>query len=200
VNSQQQNNISLIILAGGKSSRIGTDKALLKFQGKTFIQTIYDNLKELCSEVIISSNNPKVKISGAKIVTDKIENIGPAGGIFSALSASQTEKNMIVSVDTPFIPTALFEFLIKHNTDDTDVLIISEETKQHPLIGMYSKKFSQILSEEIKKENYKIRDIIKKTHYRIIDISEEHFYRKNILQNINTEDDYNSAIEYMKSI
>jgi len=195
-----QNNITGIILAGGKSSRIGTDKALLKFQGQTFIQTIYDNIKELCSEVIISSNNPEVKISEAKIVADKIENIGPAGGIFSALSASETEKNMIVSVDTPFIPTALFEFLIKHNTDDTDVLIISEGTKLHPLIGMYSKKFKQILSKEIKKGNYKIRDIIKKTSYKIINISEEHFYSKNILQNINTEDDYNSAIEDLKSI
>ncbi len=195
-----QNNITGIILAGGKSSRIGTDKALLKFQSKTFIQIIYDNLKELCSEIIISSNNPEVKISGVKIVADKIKNIGPAGGIFSALSVSETEKNIIVSVDTPFIPTALFEFLIKHNTDDTDVLIISEGTKLHPLIGIYSKNFKHILSEEIKKGNYKIRDIIKKTHYKITDISEERFDRKNILQNINTKDDYNSALERKRSI
>ena len=189
-----RNNITGIILAGGKSSRIGTDKALLKFQDKTFIQTIYDNIKGLCSEVIISSNNPEVKIPGTKIVADKIENIGPAGGIFSALSASQTEKNMIVSVDTPLITIDLIQFLIQHFTDNLDALIIFENEKLHPLTGMYSKNLISLFKEEITAGNYKIRHILSKAATKTADISKETFYTTRLLSNINTSEDYAKLI------
>jgi len=193
---QKNNNINGIILAGGKSSRMGTDKALLKIGNKTLLEILFEKLNPFCRTVLISTNNPEIKIEGAKIIKDKIKNTGPAGGIYSALSASESEKNIIVSVDTPFVTKELFDFLLKNNTSKTEVLIISEKNKLHPLIGIYSKQVSEIFSEEIKIGNYKIRDIIKKTRHKILDISEKTFYNENLLKNINTPEDYNSALKH----
>lgn len=172
-----------------------TDKALLKYKGRSFVEILYEKLKDDFSEVIISSNNPEIFIPEAKIVSDKIKNIGPAGGIFSGLSVSHSEKNMIVSIDTPLITKDIFNFLIKNDDRNTDVTIISEKNKLHPLTGIYSKNFVKILSEEIEKGNYKIRDIIKKVKYKILEISKEAFYNEQLLLNINTPEDYNKFLE-----
>ena len=193
-------NYGLIILAGGKSSRMGKDKALVKIQNNTLTEIVYNNLKDFCSEVIISTNNPDVSVTGVKIVSDKYKNIGPAGGIFSALSVSRYERNIIISVDSPFVTKDVFEYLIKTDKKNTDVRIVSEKNLLHPLIGIYSKQFSDILLKEIKIGNYKIRDIIKKTSFEIIDVSSKDFYNKMLFQNINTEEDYITALKYVKGI
>ncbi len=192
------NNITLIILAGGKSTRMGTDKALLKIQEKNLIEIVYDNLKELASEIIISTNNPDVTIPGTKTVADIYKNIGPAGGIYSALSVSNSQKNIIISVDTPFVTKTVFEYLLNPENSKANVCIVSENNSLHPLIGIYSKQFTEILQKEIQKGNYKIRDIIKKTSYEIIDVYEKEFYDKHLFQNINTKEDYLSALKNLQ--
>ncbi len=186
-----------IILAGGKSSRMQQDKALLKFREKFFFEILYDRLKDFCTKVIISTNNPEVKINAVNCVSvpDIIKNAGPGGGIYSALDASETEKNLIVSVDTPFVPKELFDFLIKANRQDFVVTVISEGETLHPLIGIYSKKFTDILFSELNSGNKKIRDIIRKVPYNIADIKKESFYNGLILKNINTQAEYNAILK-----
>jgi molybdenum cofactor guanylyltransferase len=169
---------------------MNTDKALLQLSGKPFYQILYETLQLFCDEIIISTNNPEIQVSDAKIVADEFKNIGPAGGIYSALAASKSQKNIIVSVDTPFVSKALFNFLLKNDSKKTDVTIVSEGDKLHPLTGIYSKHFSEILYDEIKKKHYKIREIIRKSSFNILDVSNEAFYNENLLMNINTPEDY----------
>src|ERR1035437_7677768 len=98
-----KNNLNGYILAGGKSSRMGTDKGLLVFNKKTIIQHVIAQLKPVVKEVIIVSNNRDYEKFGVKVIADIIKNIGPAGGIHAALSHSNTNHNFIVSCDMPFI-------------------------------------------------------------------------------------------------
>jgi molybdopterin-guanine dinucleotide biosynthesis protein A len=184
------NNITLIILAGGKSTRMGTDKALLKINGKTFVQHIYDNLKDSFIDVIISSNNPKVKVTGAKIISDEIKNIGPMGGIYTCLKQSKTEFNFIVSVDTPFVSSKLTSE-IASRSDNYDITIVRCNNKTNPIIGVYRKNILPILEQEINSKMYKMMKFLEKTNYKTIMLDDKFIVD---LQNINSVDDYRKIV------
>jgi len=187
---QQANNITLIILAGGKSSRMGKDKALLKYKNKTFVQLLFDNLKSNFSEVIISSNNPKVKIVGVKTIADEIKDIGPMGGLYTCLKQSNTEINFIVSVDTPFVsPKLSSEIVLK--SDNYDIAIVSLKNKLQPIIGVYKKNIIPVLEEEINAGMYKMQKFLEKTNHKIIELD---YTFENDLQNLNTQNDYDKLI------
>ncbi|MCF6366876.1 MAG: molybdenum cofactor guanylyltransferase [Bacteroidales bacterium] len=179
-------NITLIILAGGKSSRMGTDKALLKFQGKTFVQILYDNLNGICKEVIISSNNRKVKVSGAKTIPDEIANIGPTGGLYTCLKQIKTDYAFVVTVDTPFVSVDLLSEIYS-KIAGYDVVIIEQNNKIHPLIGVYHKNIIKLLETEIEEKKYKVMKVVEKTKHRIISVSGKY---KGELFNINSRKDF----------
>jgi len=180
------NNITLIILAGGKSSRMRTDKALLKINGKTFVQILYDNLKGICSEVIISSNNSDVKVEGAKTVADEIKDIGPMGGLYTCLKLSKTDYSIVVSVDTPFVSMKLLNEIILQS-EGYNITVIEQNNKVHPLIGVYHKNIIALLKSEITFEKYKVMRMIKKTNHQIISVGEDY---KDELFNINSREDF----------
>ena len=182
---------TLIILAGGKSSRMGTDKALLKYQGKTFVENLYDNLKGICSEVIISSNNPDIKIEGAKTVADEIQDIGPMGGLYTCLKQSKTNFNIVVSVDTPFVSAELLTEIYEQS-QNYDISIIEHNKKIHPLIGVYHKNILKILESEIKAEKYKVIKFLEKTKHQVISVDNSY---KDELLNINNPGDYKRLLE-----
>jgi molybdenum cofactor guanylyltransferase len=77
--------ITGIILAGGQSSRMGTDKAMLQIDGKTLMERAIEICKPICHEILISSNNPKHENFGFTVIPDEIKNCGPMGGIYSCL-------------------------------------------------------------------------------------------------------------------
>ena len=104
--------ITGVILAGGKSSRMGTDKGLLELNGKPLIQYAIDTLKSIGLEIIIISNNSDYEQFGFPVYPDIIPDKGPIGGVYTALSYSSTEKNLIVSCDTPFLSKKLLNYLI----------------------------------------------------------------------------------------
>ncbi len=186
VTKKKLKNISLIILAGGKSSRMGTDKALLNFNNKTFVQTLYDNLNGICKEVIISSNNPKIKIQGAKTITDEITNIGPTGGLYTCLKQIKTDSAFIVTVDTPFVSAKLLSEIYSQIAD-YDVVIIKQNNKIHPLIGVYHKNIIKLLETEISEKKYKVMKMVEKTKHKIILVNKKY---KDELFNINNPEDF----------
>ena len=91
-----------IILAGGKSSRMGSDKGLVLLNGKPMISYIIEILKKMQIPIIIISNNENYKQFGLPVFADIIKEKGPLGGIYTGLKNSKTESNIIVSCDVPF--------------------------------------------------------------------------------------------------
>jgi molybdopterin-guanine dinucleotide biosynthesis protein A len=96
------------VLAGGRSSRMGTDKALLQLAGRPLIAHAVAKLRRICSEVHILSGNPQLA-EYAPLVPDIHPGIGPIGGIEAALSHTAHDWNLIYPVDVPFIPTAFLQ-------------------------------------------------------------------------------------------
>ncbi|QXP59364.1 molybdenum cofactor guanylyltransferase [Olleya sp. HaHaR_3_96] len=137
-------NITGIILAGGKSQRMGTDKGLILLHNSPFIKHISIALKPLVSEIIIVSNIQKHDIFGFKRIEDDIENAGPVAGIYSGLKASKTDYNLVLSCDIPLINTTILRQLISNIENDVDIVQIKSKGQTMPLIALYKKQCESI--------------------------------------------------------
>jgi len=94
------------VLAGGKSSRMGADKALLKFRGRSMVEIAVEKLRGFCAEVSIAGNREDLG-RFAPVVREERVDCGPAAGIEAALKAAQQEWAMFVPVDVPLVPGEL---------------------------------------------------------------------------------------------
>src|SRR5215469_3361778 len=108
-----------IILAGGRSTRMGSNKALLPLPGKeplTFVEQLVDTLTPLCAETILvardAADTANYTLTGVHIVADKTPDQGPLMGLYSGLSAIHTQRALVVAVDMPFILPAFVAFLL----------------------------------------------------------------------------------------
>ena len=146
-----KSNITGIILSGGKSSRMGTDKGFLKLKGKTFMEHSIDALKPLVSEIIIISNNTAYDVFKLKRVNDMIENAGPLAGVYTGLKHSKTDYNLVLSCDIPLINTDILKLLIDAIDDTSEIVQIENNGKTSPLIALYktscANKFYKLLIE-----------------------------------------------------
>ena len=132
--------ITGIILAGGKSSRMGEDKAFLELKGKPFIEYSIEAVKPLVSEIMIVSNNPDYDRFNLNRVDDIIQNSGPLAGIYSGLVNSKTDYNLVLSCDIPLITTEVLKLLINDVEPDIDVVQMVSYGKPMPLIALYKKQ------------------------------------------------------------
>jgi molybdopterin-guanine dinucleotide biosynthesis protein A len=190
-----------IILSGGKSSRIGQDKALLKIGNLTIIERIYLLLKEIFENVIIISNTPEnYNFLDVKIYKDIFPGFGPLSGIHSGLVNSNTEMNFFISCDMPLISKEFIEFLMNINFDE-DILIPTSLNNYHTLCAGYKKiclsKAENLLKsshENMNSKNGKTKvklfDLINFMNTKFIDITNEKFFNDNIIFNMNTLEDY----------
>jgi len=158
--------ITGIILSGGQSTRMGSDKALLKVNGKTLLENAILTCKSVCNEIIISSDNPAHKKTGYKIISDEFKNSGPLSGIYSCLTNSQTDWNFIISVDAAFVEPSFIQFLI-NKTDNFDAIVPFHNQGKEPLISMYHKNGIKLMLTHLQSGNLKMHNLLHamNTHY-----------------------------------
>jgi molybdopterin-guanine dinucleotide biosynthesis protein A len=187
----KKTDITGIILAGGQSSRLGTDKAFIKIGNKTLIENTYEVITDYCKEVLISANNHTGhSFPEQRIIPDYIPGLGPIGGIYSCLKHSGTENNLVVAVDIPFINKGLIQFLISDMADAELIIPISGDGKAEPLCALYKKSVLPHLEKMIAKKDLKVQNL---THYcksKKLPVSHKQgFYHDRLFYNINTPDD-----------
>ncbi|MDF2946679.1 MAG: molybdopterin-guanine dinucleotide biosynthesis protein [Bacillales bacterium] len=193
-------NISNIILAGGLSSRMGTNKAELKIGEHTVIERIIKEFEPPTNESIIVTNNPNCYNSfNWKCVSDIYFQKGPLGGIHAGLLSSTNEINFVISCDMPFPNAKLLTKMLEHiHYNDIVVPVINE--KLHPLFGLYKKSILTELIDCLEQDNLRVRKLYEKlsTYY----ITEKELYTKSELEkgiyeidffNMNTMNDYSKA-------
>jgi molybdopterin-guanine dinucleotide biosynthesis protein A len=186
-----------IILAGGKSSRMGSDKGLVLLNGKPMISYIIEILKKMQIPIIIISNNDVYKQFGLPVFTDVIKEKGPLGGIYTGLINSETESNIIVSCDVPFLSDRILGLLINKD-NDYPISVVQSNGKTHPLIGVYSKKIVKKLFDTILMEKLKVRSFIEEFPLNIIELDKQEILEyENEIRNINTKEEL-KIIEYGK--
>lgn len=179
-----------LVLSGGKSSRMGTDKGLMNLNGKPLIQYAIDFLKQFTDTILISTNNKAYDQFGYRLIHDQVQDIGPMGGIYSALKLSKPNHFFIVACDmTKFSFEIAAELIaLKHKYDV--VVPRLPGNRIEPLFGIYSKKIVHTIEQQIDKRNYKLTDLLGMTKTYYVDISEKQLIQQPFLfHNMNTPDD-----------
>lgn len=188
------NHIEAYILAGGKSSRMGTDKGLMLFNGKYLAESIIGQLEPVFKKIRIVTNNPEYKKFGFETIEDLIKNIGPAGGIHSALSNTTAAGAFIISCDMPFVTTGAIEYITRQSMNSQITLPI-HHGKIEPLCGVYSReclpKWVQLLEIGI----IKLQELI--THFSLsgIHVEDQLFFSEKLFMNLNDKNDFKKALE-----
>lgn len=189
-------NITGIVLAGGKSSRMGSDKGLLTINDKTFVEHVIVAMKPLVDKIIIVSNNKDYDQFGYRRVDDSIKDSGPLAGLYSGLKHSETEFNLVLSCDIPMIKTEILKKLVDADLENHEVVQIESNTKTMPLIAMYKKQCMHKCLELLQQGERRLRVAVNelKTKTIIIDAEFDQF-----VKNVNTKEDLktiNHAVEY----
>ncbi|MDH7528919.1 molybdenum cofactor guanylyltransferase [Ignavibacteria bacterium 4148-Me] len=189
--------ITGVILAGGKSSRMGVNKSFLKLGNQTIIERIVDLMKSIFSEVIIITNTPdEYKFLKLPLYEDIYKWKGPLAGIHSALTHSQTEKIFILSCDVPLMSEAMIKYIIEHRTDKS--IVFCEAAGYHqPLVGVYSKKILREIEKFIsdnEMSDKSFHKFIKTAEAEIIHPEKLSFYRDEIFFNVNRPEDYDTVL------
>lgn len=136
-----------IILSGGKSSRMGTNKALLKINEKTNVERITDSLKPHFDDIILVTNDPEsYRFLGVRIVSDLFPGSGPLAGIHAGLLASDCEMNFTIACDMPFVSGEIARALVNEGRDYDAVVPIINGKKQTLFAG-----FKKNVTTEIEK-------------------------------------------------
>jgi len=165
--------ITGIILAGGKSSRIGSDKGFLLLNNKIFIQHIIEAMQPLVKEIIIVSNNTDYDVFNLKRVNDLIENAGPLAGVYSGLHHSNTENNLVLSCDVPLINTKTLKQLTHNIEENTDIIQLESIGKTMPLIAIYKKRCKSKFLELLHEGERRLRFAVKQCKVNTIVLNKE---------------------------
>jgi molybdopterin-guanine dinucleotide biosynthesis protein A len=187
-----------IILAGGKSLRLGRSKALQVIEGKSLIQWVVDRLAVLSTEIIIATANGKpIPCSSTvriRTVADIYPGKGPLAGIYSGLIASSSSRAIVVGCDTPFLSVSLLEYMTQI-CSIFDVVVPRIKNKLEPLCAVYSKNCLDPIQGLLKQDERQIRKLFSMVKVKYIEEDEINRFDPEHLSffNINTQDDLERA-------
>jgi molybdopterin-guanine dinucleotide biosynthesis protein A len=129
--------VSIAVQAGGRSSRMGQDKALISLGGKRLIEHVIDRLQDLSDDLFITTNQPQaLEDLNLRLVPDQIPGQGAIFGLQTALKAARYEHVLVVACDMPFIQRKLIEHLLSL-VDHADVIIPELEGNLEPMLAVY---------------------------------------------------------------
>ena len=190
----EEKEITAIILAGGKSTRMKEDKGLVHFNGKMLVEVVIDAVKKITTNIIIITSTLAYKQFGCTCIEDEIKEKGPLGGILTGLANSSTKKNLVVGCDMPFLSHTLLTALIT-NIGDEEILLTEHLGKAEPLCCVYDKSCIPYIRSQLVQNQLKITTALDGLKTRVISFDKEDWFIGNEFANINSIEElkkYNS--------
>ena len=188
--------LTAFILAGGRSARMGTDKAFVVFDGRTLLARALDLARSLTADVCIVGDPAKFASLGS-VVEDLFPGCGPLAGIHAALRSSQTDLNLILAVDTPFLTPALLEYLIGRARDSGAAMATVPRTTRgwQPLCAIYRRDFASLAEKGLRAGRYKIDALFAEAQAQVISEVELQSagFSPDLFSNLNTPEDLAEA-------
>jgi len=184
--------VTISILAGGKSTRMGADKAFVEFQGRTLLARSLELARSVSADVRIVGSRDKFALF-APVVEDEFRDCGPLGGIHAALRASQADINLILAVDMPFLSRAFLEYLIEQARGAPDAIVVVPRCDggSQPLCAIYRREFAAAAENALRAGQNKIDLLFEMVHTRVITQSELESagFTSNMFRNLNTPEE-----------
>ncbi len=176
---------SIIVLAGGKSTRMGHDKAIIKLSGKTLIEHVVEKAYPLTDEMIIVANDQHAikQLAGIRdkrmiYAKDILMGAGPLAGIHAGLSISSNEYNLVLGCDMPFIDPELIKEMLLIEGYDAVVPLVDD--KMEPLHAIYSKRCIPTIQKMLETNTLKINGLFQQIDVKFLNIGQSRcFYNVN---------------------
>ena len=165
--------LAAFILAGGKSTRMGTDKAFVDYEGRTLVERALDLARSVTSEVCIVGSREKFA-PFAPVVEDIFQECGPLGGIHAALRASAAELNLMLAVDTPFVSRAFLQYLINQARGAPEAVVVVPRVDGgwQPLCAVYRREFADAAENALRSGRNRIDRLFDGVRTRVIEQKE----------------------------
>lgn len=187
-----ERDVAAFILAGGKSARMGTDKAFVDYNGRTLLARALELGRSITPDVRIVGNAEKFA-PFAPVVEDIFRDCGPLGGIHAALRASQSELNVMLAVDTPFVSWAFLQYLISQaeSTPAAAVVVPRDGEGWQPLCGIYRREFADAAENALLAGRNRIDVLFDAVRIRVIEKEELESagFSRTIFRNLNTPEE-----------
>lgn len=190
-----------IILAGGKSSRMGFDKQFLKLKDKYLVEILAEKLEKVFSEIIIVTSKPEEYAKyGYRLAEDEVKDFGPLAGIHVGLKSSRSMHNYIIACDMPFINLHYVEYmmeLIRSREGRVDGVITRLGQWIEPFNAFYSKSLIERIEDNIKMGRRQINLLLKDSNVLYVCEEQARKYSPDweMFTNVNTVKDYESLIK-----
>jgi molybdopterin-guanine dinucleotide biosynthesis protein A len=181
------------VLAGGKSTRMGRDKALLELNGITLVERALQSLSEVCAEVAIAGGAPELERYG-RVIPDVTPGCGPLGGIVAALEQTRWEWNLFVPVDVPFVPRAAWLAILERAAAEDALTVMARAGGRaggqvQPLCAAYSQAALAGLRRELHAGHWKVTAAAAAAgQVAYVDFDEDAWFR-----NFNTPEEFVTA-------
>jgi molybdopterin-guanine dinucleotide biosynthesis protein A len=185
--------VSSAILAGGKSSRMGVNKALMQFHGEPLIARVAKALTSCpaISEILLITNTPaEYEFLHLPSFPDIQPGKGPLGGIYTALSHAKFSRTLVVACDLPFITPELLDYLCRES-EVAEVGVLESEKGVEPLCAVYAKSCLPVIEKQLRDGRLKVSDFYPQVKTKIIRLDASFpFYKQNLLANVNTMEEF----------
>jgi len=180
-----------VIFAGGKSSRMGEDKALLPFgESTTLTEYQYKKLNKIFHTVFISAKKNKFDFK-CQVIADIYEESSPLVGILSLFKSCEAlDSVFILSVDAPFVDKSIIDTLMQADNKDFDAIIAKSPDGLQPLCGIYKKSILEQAQLQYDKGNHKLQDLL-----RIVQTKVVMFEDNAPFSNLNHPEEYKKALK-----
>lgn len=188
--------ISGFVLAGGKSSRMGRDKCLLRLGGRTLLESALEKVRAVAERVCIVGSRPDLA-QYAAILPDIYADCGPLGGIHAALFGAPGDLNVMLAVDMPFVPVAFLKKMLAAAVSSKAVVTypLTGDGYQ-PLCAVYRREFFRTAEDALKARRYKIDPLFSCVPSRAIlqDELKDWGFDAAIFTNLNSPHDFEQAL------
>jgi molybdopterin-guanine dinucleotide biosynthesis protein A len=191
-----------VILAGGKSSRLGQDKAHLRLDGtETLAETAVRRLASLVDEVIVVGDVERLGALPARVIPDLYPGAGTLGGIYAGLAAARRQHSLVVGCDMPFLSAALLGYMIAQPREYDVLLPRLADGMFEPLHALYSRNCLAPIRDRLESRQYRIVGFLGEVRVRYLDEPEmrRHDPELRSFLNVNTPDDLRRAVEIYRS-
>lgn len=174
---------------------MGSDKAFLRLGGRSLLDRALELARSVSPQVKIAGNHAKFALF-APVVEDIYPGQGPLAGIHAALSSSETDLNLVVGIDLPFLNPALLKYLIREaDTHGATVTVVWANGHYQTLCAVYRKEFGPVAQTALQNGNNKIDALFRHVSLRVIQEDElaSAGFHASIFRNVNTPDDWQEA-------
>jgi molybdopterin-guanine dinucleotide biosynthesis protein A len=170
------------VLAGGGSTRMGRDKALLAYRGTSLLAHIASIVQQAAGDVTVIGDPGRYRHLAHRIYADQVPSCGPIGGIYTALSIAVRDWNLVVACDMPFLSTQVLASLLAACPGSRAgcIAAIGPAGEPEPLCAVYHRRCHPVLDRAIREQRFRMRDVIRELEVETVRVD------ASVLANVNT--------------